>query len=287
MNLVFASGVLVPQHLLKFDYFRAARAAFPTAIFPPVPITAGVDERAAALAEQIDQAFPTGPIHIIAHSMGGLDARCALSRNLRGLANPGRVASLSTISTPHRGSPLADLLVSPAPEGQGIRAFSYSVLRHAFDKLGVSVDALGDLTSDSTAAFNMAHPDVAHIAYRSFAGRQVNTIALIAGHHFIEAVGKSEDTRTNDGIVSVASARWGEFDELAVARRSLRRNRLRPEHAHARSDLRPHLRVSHDSGAGLRTVIRHGAGEFSAAASINPIRRRRQSGQLSQMGSAP
>lgn len=213
MNLVFASGVLVPQHLLKFDYFRAARAAFPGAIFPPTPITAGIEKRAAALAEQVDQAFPTGPIHIIAHSMGGLDARCALSRNFRGLATPGRVASLTTISTPHRGSPLADLLVSPEPQGQGLRAFSYAVLRRAFDKLGLSVDALGDLTTGSTATFNPAHPDVAHIAYRSFAGEQVESIALIAAHGFIDAVGESADARTNDGIVSVASARWGEFDD--------------------------------------------------------------------------
>jgi hypothetical protein len=34
MNLVFASGVLVPQHLLQFDYFRGVREAFPGSLFP-------------------------------------------------------------------------------------------------------------------------------------------------------------------------------------------------------------------------------------------------------------
>src|SRR5271166_5787150 len=116
MNLVFASGVLVPQHLLHLDYFRAVSDAFPGSLFPQTPGTAGIEARASALAEQIDQAFPTGPIHVVAHSMGGLDTRCVLSNNLRGLATPGRVASLSTISTPHRGSPIADLLVGPAPD---------------------------------------------------------------------------------------------------------------------------------------------------------------------------
>lgn len=213
MNLVFASGVLVPQHLLKFDYFRGVREAFPGSLFPQTPVTAGIAARAAALAEQIDQAFPNGPIHVVAHSMGGLDARCMLSENLRGLADPGRVASLSTISTPHRGSPLADLLVGPAPDGAGIRPFAYKLLRHVFDELGLSLDALGDLTLSETTVFNAAHPDVPHIAYRSYAGAGVESIVLKGAHLYLETIGQSDDARTNDGIVTKESARWGEFDE--------------------------------------------------------------------------
>jgi triacylglycerol esterase/lipase EstA (alpha/beta hydrolase family) len=151
MNLVFASGVLVPQHLLHLDYFRAISEAFPGSLFSQTPVTAGIEARADALAEQIDQAFPAGPIHVVAHSMGGgLDTRCMLSKDLRGLASGGRVVSLSTISTPHRGSPIADLLVGPAPDGDGIRPFVYKLLRHAFDELGLSLDALGDLTTGGT-----------------------------------------------------------------------------------------------------------------------------------------
>jgi triacylglycerol lipase len=213
MNLVFASGVLVPQHLLYFDYFRGVREAFPGSLFPQPPVTAGIAMRAAALAEQIDQAFPHGPIHVVAHSMGGLDTRCVLSENLRGLAAPGRVVSLSTISTPHRGSPLADLLAGPAPDGVGIRPFAYKLLRHVFDELGLSLDALGDLTLSKTAAFNASHPDVPHIVYRSYAGAGVESIALKGAPLYLETIGQFDDARTNDGIVSKESARWGEFDE--------------------------------------------------------------------------
>ena len=49
-------------------------------------------------------------IHIIAHSMGGLDSRYMISK--LGMAD--RVLSLTTISTPHHGSPIADITVARA-----------------------------------------------------------------------------------------------------------------------------------------------------------------------------
>ena len=54
---------------------RDLHTAFPDALLPQVPGVAGIERRANAPAEQIDEAFPIGPIHIIAHSMGGLDSR--------------------------------------------------------------------------------------------------------------------------------------------------------------------------------------------------------------------
>ena len=62
------------------------------------------------LPSKFKQRFSTGgDLHIIARtSMGGLDSRFLLSNNLLGLAD--RVVSLSTVSTPHRGSPVADLI---------------------------------------------------------------------------------------------------------------------------------------------------------------------------------
>ena len=69
-----------------------------------VPPIAGVKLRALVLAEQIERACPGQAVHIIGHSMGGLDARQLL-------VNPawsGRILSLTTIGTPHLGSALAD-----------------------------------------------------------------------------------------------------------------------------------------------------------------------------------
>lgn len=70
-----------------------------------VPPIAGVEFRAEALAAEIDLAFPRQAVHLIGHSMGGLDARRLVSRP----DWAGRVLSLTTVATPHRGSALADL----------------------------------------------------------------------------------------------------------------------------------------------------------------------------------
>src|SRR5438552_7629712 len=71
---------------------------------PRVPPAAAIATRAERLAQLI-RALPDERVNIVAHSMGGLDARYAISR--LGLAD--RVASLTTIATPHLGTPLADM----------------------------------------------------------------------------------------------------------------------------------------------------------------------------------
>ncbi len=66
--------------------------------------TAGIHRRAKRLGERILATFPDEPVHIVGHSMGGLDARQLLT-------DPrwsNRVLSLTTIATPHLGSTLAD-----------------------------------------------------------------------------------------------------------------------------------------------------------------------------------
>jgi triacylglycerol esterase/lipase EstA (alpha/beta hydrolase family) len=99
MNLVFASGFVVPQRLLGINYFRGLQehlAGKHAALFPLVPPVGTAMQRAQVLADAIQQAYPQGPIHIIAHSMGGLDSRTLIGRNLNGLSDPGRIASLAT-----------------------------------------------------------------------------------------------------------------------------------------------------------------------------------------------
>jgi triacylglycerol lipase len=87
MNLVFASGFLVPQHLLGIEYFRGLQAHVAegrvhAALFPEVPPIGTCEDRARVLADAIFQAYPDGAVHIIAHSMGGLDSRSLIANNL-------------------------------------------------------------------------------------------------------------------------------------------------------------------------------------------------------------
>src|SRR5271170_822661 len=80
-NLVFAGGFLVPQKIAGLDYFKGLPAHYPeeTTLFPPVSVLGSVQSRAQELAAAIVAKFKTGEVHIVAHSMGGLDARCLLA----------------------------------------------------------------------------------------------------------------------------------------------------------------------------------------------------------------
>ena len=206
MGVVFAAGFLVPQQLGRMEYFRGAAAAFPGALFPLVPAFGSISTRATELARQIDSAFPAGPIHIVAHSMGGLDSRYLLSRNLCGLAS--RVVSLSTISTPHAGSPIADLLVGPAPSVSDPRWITYQSLVHFAAEFGLSLGALGNLTTSCAPTFNAQNPKVAGVRYYCYAGSGMESFVLKPSHMYISFLGQTADERDNDGLVSVKSASW-------------------------------------------------------------------------------
>ena len=207
MSVVFAAGFLVPQQFAGMDYFRGAKAAFPDALFPPVPPAADVSTRAQALANRINTAFPNGPIHIVAHSMAGLDTRFLLTHNLCGLAAPGRVTSLSTISTPHGGTPVADFLVGPTPSIIDPRWVAYQGLVQLAGTFGLSIGALGDLTGSFASTFNPQNRNLPHVNYYCYAGSGTGLFPLLQlSHWYIDSVGQTPDDKANDCLVSVKSA---------------------------------------------------------------------------------
>jgi triacylglycerol lipase len=218
LNLVFASGFLFPQRFLGQDYFRGVREAYPEACFPRVPVVGTVEVRAQALAAQITGfrfPDPRARTHIIAHSMGGLDARYALHRDVSGLAH--RVASLSTIATPHWGSPIADLLVGGAAGARSTRRTVYRALRRAVAVFGVPTGGLGELTTGFARQFNREHPDIGDIPCYCYAGDRADASPLRVTAAYIRKVGRSRDERDNDGLVSVASAAWTTLAEAPWA----------------------------------------------------------------------
>lgn len=94
---------------------RYAAAGIPVIVeVVPTPPTASIRRRARVLSQAIARSAgeDDGPIHLIGHSTGGLDARLLVSpsaaMDLAGTrAWTSRVASIVTLSTPHYGSPLA------------------------------------------------------------------------------------------------------------------------------------------------------------------------------------
>jgi triacylglycerol lipase len=116
MNIVLAHGILGFSHLdvplLPLDYF-AGLAEFlrnrfqASVITPAVDPTAGIETRSGMLRASIEAALISGqlqsnePVHIIAHSMGGLDSRRMISTNPFIEAKGKRIAiqTLATIGT--------------------------------------------------------------------------------------------------------------------------------------------------------------------------------------------
>ncbi len=194
--------VVLIHGLLGFDeigvgkpirYFGSARDALERAgvlvYTPALPPVGSIVARAAALAEAVN-ALPAHRVHLIAHSMGGLDARYAIDR--LGLA--ARVRTLTTIGTPHRGTPAADMgrLISP-------------LLKR------VGADALDDLTSAAAARFNEEIPNHRRVRYYSVvAAIRPSTPThpvLKPLHRVLAAWGE------NDGVVPAESQEWGEVLE--------------------------------------------------------------------------
>src|SRR5579884_3418428 len=173
---------------------EALTAAGNRVLVARVSPTGGVALRAAQLRQQIDAALPGESFHLIGHSMGGLDGRYLISR----LGMAPRVLSLTTLGTPHRGSPFADWLQ------RGPGRMVLPMLRF----VGVPTGAFDDLTTASCRRFNAETPDAANVRYFSVAGEFYHdwlTPEWLLAARIIEQL-----EGPGDGVVSVASARWGE-----------------------------------------------------------------------------
>jgi triacylglycerol lipase len=118
--------------------------------------------------------------------MGGLDARYAI--DTLGLGR--KVASLVTIGTPHRGTPVADI---GAP------------LKVLFN--GGGLGALSELTTAHLAAFDRAHPKPRGVLCACVLAE----VPRDAPVHPLLAVTRRYLNRggPNDGLVPVASQRFG------------------------------------------------------------------------------
>jgi len=189
-----------PYTLLRYfpEIEEALTAAGHRVGVPNLAKTRGVAHRGEQLRRFILDTFPNDRVHIIAHSMGGLDARYMISR----LGMEDRVRSLTTVGTPHRGAAFADWVV---------RRLSRS-MKPLFSFWGIPTDAFEDLTTESCARFNEMLPDGPHVRYFSVAGqcerKQLPPLWWAAA----EVITGEEGP--NDGVVSVASAKYGEAFEV-------------------------------------------------------------------------
>ncbi len=231
MNVILAHGFLGFNVFGPIAYFNGVKEIIEKnfgpsvrVFVPQVPLAAGIEERAARLSEQIQNAFAGGLLdstrkaHIIAHSMGGLDARCMISKNLGAIA--ARIATLTTIGTPHRGSQIADLIMSKI-NGENLThndCIREELLRTAIAVLGIPLDGLRDLTTGEAGTFDGKYPDREGVQYFYIAGKGRDGLFPTCGpflfaHKYIKEC--TGDAEANDGLVSVSSAsRGGQKTEI-------------------------------------------------------------------------
>lgn len=201
--------------------------------------------RAAEASKQIDAILARTnkeKVVLVGHSQGGIDARVLTSP--QGLGYGDRVASVTTISTPHRGSYVADIVLkiaSAAPDvfDDATRTILKILQRTAYDLQG-DPNLRAQLVQLSEKymreVFNPKFQNDGRVVYESYAGRSNNRTGigvcddgiypneptkLDSAQAFLFPTAvileRGLPVQVNDGLVTVDSAKWGTFMQCIPA----------------------------------------------------------------------
>lgn len=211
------------------DTLSAAGYAAYVATLDPFNTTAVRGAQLAGFIDDVLRCTCAHKVNLIGHSQGGLDARYVVST----LGYGARVASVTTIATPHRGTRIADMVLGLVP---GVTAgivnnvlfWAGNVYADPLEQPDF-LDSLAEMSEAGIAAFNSANPDDPRVAYYSWAGRAgllTNGEPECSGGE-VPNPSKRHRVRSflaatwaalggglgvdNDGMVSVDSAKWGRF----------------------------------------------------------------------------
>ncbi len=152
-------------------------------------------------------------VNIIAHSKGGLDARYLIS----GLHMEDKIASLTTMSTPHRGSELLNIL-NKLPDG--VYHFVASLFDRTYRGFGDAAPdcyhASKQLSPEFCREFNEKYSDSTKVYYQSYASIVKHTFGdnLLSIPNLLMFFAGAPK---NDGLVSVESAMWGNFQKTFIS----------------------------------------------------------------------
>ncbi|KAI7898595.1 Alpha/Beta hydrolase protein [Cokeromyces recurvatus] len=183
-------------------------------IVTKVPSTGSIWLRAYTL-HQILKSILKEDINFVAHSMGGLDCRYLITHMLD---RPYKIKSLTTISTPHRGSPVMDwfrdhigvgtMTSDAALVAAGLTSKNKNKFLNQFIRL-VDTEAYANLSTDYCKHhFNPHTPNDPKVAYYSYGAN-----ASFPPWSLLNLPSKwiREKEGENDGLVSVESAKWGHY----------------------------------------------------------------------------
>lgn len=149
-------------------------------------------------------------VNIIAHSKGGLDARHMIDV----LGMGGKVASLTTLCTPHRGAAIASRINGLPAFVKGFIAFWLNFAYKIFgDKRPDALKVCGELSVKAPDELHLKVPD--NVYCQSFSAsmeRSRDDFLMSIPHMF----SKKLEGGPTDGLVSVSSAQFGNYRGNAV-----------------------------------------------------------------------
>ena len=199
--IVLAAGWGDWRPFLGVEYFYNVRQYLEFRGFvmdePHVSAVNSIAHRAQELKSAILTRFPSQKVNIIAHSMGGLDARYMITH----LDMADHVASLTMISTPNRGTSICDVAVGLLP------GLTEEIIDFLLNIIGLDWDGVTQLTMDYVRnEFNPSTPDSPEVSYFSYPANGLylmNPLMLPSAALIFLFEG------VNDGLCSVNSATWG------------------------------------------------------------------------------
>lgn len=145
-------------------------------------------------------------LNIIAHSKGGLEARYLISS----LGQAERIASLTTLSTPHHGSETIDRLMEWFPNLIRFGCVFADVFRKlSGDRKPHSFRAIEQFTTSYMREFNVQNPDAPGVFYQSYAAVMKGWYSdlLMCLPNLIVGIFEGE----NDGFLPPRSVEWTNF----------------------------------------------------------------------------
>lgn len=198
---------------IVFNYWHGIEEALTkagaTVITAKVPPFGTIEQRAQLLDALLTEKCKNFPgrkkgerlkINLVGHSMGGLDSRYLISK-LQTKDSPYQVMSLTTVGTPHHGSECADFLMDIVNKGEAFK--------------GITPSAIPELTCESLKKFNQEVENDPTVSYFSYGAlMEPQAIQIFRGTYEIikrEILRKGGTHVENDGMVSVESARWGQY----------------------------------------------------------------------------
>lgn len=173
-------------------------------------------------------------VNLIGHSQGGLDSRYVAA------VRPDLVASVTTFATPHRGTPIADVVLGLVEDPRArdladrlVRLIGMALYDAAGEETSV-FNSLRQMSTPGIDAFNARYPNQDGVAYYSLTGRSDRhdgypDCEVTDPPRFVythdrdldpieplldiseQIVDGGRADIANDGLVRVRDARWGRF----------------------------------------------------------------------------